>query len=78
MPIKAAVLLSRPSFLIAPGLKIRITPGRQDLILGQNVKLAKLPLNVLYTLGAERVGITVPPALYGTPAIVTGHDRNGN
>jgi hypothetical protein len=47
-------------------------------IIRQNVNLAKLPLNLLYTLGAARVGIAVPPARYGRPTIFIWHDRNGN
>jgi hypothetical protein len=48
------------------------------LVLRQNVNLAKLPLDLLYTFGAERVRMTVPPARYRAPAILTWYDRNGN
>jgi hypothetical protein len=47
-------------------------------ILRQNVNLAKLPLDLLYTLGAERVCMIAPPARYRAPAILTWYDRNGN
>ena len=48
------------------------------LILGQNVKLAKLALNLLDTFDAARVGHAVPPACYGRPTIFIWHDGNGN
>jgi hypothetical protein len=47
-------------------------------ILRQNVNLAKLFLNLLDALGAERVRMTVLPARYGPPAVFTRYDRNGN
>jgi hypothetical protein len=52
-------------------------PVTQGSILSQNVNLAELFLNLLYTLGAERVRMTVIPARYGPPAILAGYNRNG-
>ena len=46
------------------GATVRRLGGPLRSILRQNVNLAKLPLDLLYTLGAERVRMTVPPARY--------------
>jgi hypothetical protein len=53
-------------------------PVTQGSILRQNVNLAKLFLNLLDTLGAERVRMTVLPACYVPPSVFTRYDRNGN
>ena len=42
----------------------------------KNVKRAKLPLNLLYTLGAARVVIAFVPAFYSGPSDFSCHDRN--
>jgi hypothetical protein len=53
-------------------------PSTRASILRQNVNLAKLLLNPLDALGAERVRTTVLPARYGPPAVFSRYDRNGN
>jgi hypothetical protein len=56
---------------------VRLRRPYPGSILRQNVNLAELFLNLLDTLGAERVRMTVIPARYGPPAILAGYDRNG-